>query len=50
MAGWPLRTPERGSVAGLVALDAPAERVAGTPSVRPARLLLPSKRPSDVAR
>jgi murein DD-endopeptidase MepM/ murein hydrolase activator NlpD len=33
MAQWPLRTPERGSVAGLVSVDAPAERVAGTPSV-----------------
>jgi hypothetical protein len=29
MPEWPLRTPERGSVAGLVSLDAPAERVAG---------------------
>jgi murein DD-endopeptidase MepM/ murein hydrolase activator NlpD len=35
MAQWPLRTPERGSVAGLVSVDAPAERVAGTPSVHP---------------
>jgi len=33
MAQWPLRTPERGSVAGLVSVDAAAERVAGTPSV-----------------
>jgi murein DD-endopeptidase MepM/ murein hydrolase activator NlpD len=43
MAQWPLHTPERGSVAGLAAADAPAERVAGTPSpeghapMRPAR-------------
>jgi murein DD-endopeptidase MepM/ murein hydrolase activator NlpD len=29
MARWPLRTPERGSVAGLLAAEAPAERVAG---------------------
>jgi hypothetical protein len=29
MPGWPLRAPERGSVAGLVSIDAPAERVAG---------------------
>jgi hypothetical protein len=33
MASWPLHTPERGSVAGLVSADAPPERVAGTPSV-----------------
>jgi hypothetical protein len=33
MAQWPLRTPARGSVAGLTAADAPAEPVAGTPSV-----------------
>jgi hypothetical protein len=32
MADWPLRTPERGSVAGLASVDAPAERIAG-PSV-----------------
>jgi peptidase M23-like protein len=31
MASWPLRTPARGSVAGLTAADAPAEPVAGTP-------------------
>jgi murein DD-endopeptidase MepM/ murein hydrolase activator NlpD len=31
MAQWPLHTPERGSVAGLVSADAPAERVAGAP-------------------
>src|SRR5207245_11250751 len=30
MAQWPLRTPERGSVAGLVSPEAPAELVAGT--------------------
>jgi murein DD-endopeptidase MepM/ murein hydrolase activator NlpD len=35
MAQWAVRTPERGSVAGLVSLDAPAERVAG-PSVESA--------------
>jgi murein DD-endopeptidase MepM/ murein hydrolase activator NlpD len=33
MATWPLRTPERGSVAGLVALDALPERLAGAPSL-----------------
>ncbi len=32
MAAWPLHTPERGSVAGLVSAEAPPERVAGTPS------------------
>ena len=32
MAAWPLHTPERGSVAGLVAIDAPPERIAGFPS------------------
>jgi murein DD-endopeptidase MepM/ murein hydrolase activator NlpD len=32
MAQWPVHVPERGSVAGLVSADAPAERVAGTPS------------------
>ena len=38
MAAWPLHTPTRGSVAGLVAIDAPPEPVAGTPSVvRPIR-------------
>ncbi len=31
MAEWPLRTPARGSVAGLTAVDAPAEPVAGAP-------------------
>jgi murein DD-endopeptidase MepM/ murein hydrolase activator NlpD len=31
VASWSLQTPARGSVAGLVALDAPAEPVAGTP-------------------
>jgi murein DD-endopeptidase MepM/ murein hydrolase activator NlpD len=34
MSEWPLRSPARGSVAGLVSADAPAERVAGTPSER----------------
>lgn len=34
MATWPLHTPERGSVAGLLAAEAPPERVAGTPSLR----------------
>ena len=29
MAGWPLRTPGRGSVAGVTSVDAPAEIVAG---------------------
>jgi murein DD-endopeptidase MepM/ murein hydrolase activator NlpD len=33
MTKWPLRIPERGSVAGLVSIDAPPDRVAGTPSV-----------------
>jgi murein DD-endopeptidase MepM/ murein hydrolase activator NlpD len=32
MGNWPLHTPVRGSVAGLLSVDAPAERVAGTPS------------------
>ncbi|HEX8951930.1 MAG TPA: M23 family metallopeptidase, partial [Polyangia bacterium] len=31
MAAWPLRTPECGSVAGLASLEAPPERVAGSP-------------------
>lgn len=42
MAEWPLHTPERGSVAGLVAAEAPPERVAGTPAVR----RVPSLRPA----
>jgi hypothetical protein len=29
MAKWPLHTPGRGSVAGLLSVDAPAEAVAG---------------------
>jgi len=33
MTAWPLRTPERGSVAGLVSIEAPPERVAGAPSL-----------------
>ncbi|MCU1278326.1 MAG: peptidase [bacterium] len=43
MARWPLHTPERGSVAGLLSFEAPPERVAGmspahrAPSLRPAR-------------
>ena len=32
MTAWPVRTPERGSVAGLTSANAPAEHVAGTPS------------------
>jgi murein DD-endopeptidase MepM/ murein hydrolase activator NlpD len=31
---WPVRTPERGSVAGLVSMDAPADHVLGTPLAR----------------
>lgn len=34
MEKWPLQTPVRGSVAGLVSLAGPAEHVAGTPGVR----------------
>jgi murein DD-endopeptidase MepM/ murein hydrolase activator NlpD len=34
MMQWPLHVPERGSVAGLLSVDAPAERLAGTPSPR----------------
>jgi len=43
MADWPLRTPERGSVAGLTAINAPPERIAGmiplhrAPTPRPKR-------------
>jgi murein DD-endopeptidase MepM/ murein hydrolase activator NlpD len=43
MAKWPVHTPERGSVAGLLSPDAPPERVAGTtpvhrhPPQKPAR-------------
>jgi murein DD-endopeptidase MepM/ murein hydrolase activator NlpD len=49
MAQWPLHTPERGSVAGLVSADAPAERVAGTPSEHrhPPSLRAKSRRASD---
>ena len=32
MSDWPLRTPARGSVAGLVVVDAPPEPIAGAPS------------------
>ena len=32
MAEWPLHTPGRGSVAGLVSIEAPPERIAGFPS------------------
>ncbi len=46
MAQWRLRTPERGSVAGLESVDAPAERVAGTPSV-PRHPPLRSRRADD---
>jgi hypothetical protein len=31
---WPVRTPPRGSVAGLVSMDAPADHVLGTPLAR----------------
>jgi murein DD-endopeptidase MepM/ murein hydrolase activator NlpD len=34
MARWPLHVPERGSVAGLLTADAPAEHIAGTPIAR----------------
>jgi hypothetical protein len=43
MARWPVHTPERGSVAGLLSFDAPPERVAGmspahrAPSLRPVK-------------
>jgi murein DD-endopeptidase MepM/ murein hydrolase activator NlpD len=32
MADWPARTPERGSVAGLLSPEAPPEHIAGSPS------------------
>jgi hypothetical protein len=41
LATWPRRTAERGSVAGLIAADAPSERVAGTPAVRRSPSLRP---------
>jgi murein DD-endopeptidase MepM/ murein hydrolase activator NlpD len=44
IAQWPVRTPERGSVAGLVSMDAPAERLAGTPSLQHHSPLPPAKK------
>jgi murein DD-endopeptidase MepM/ murein hydrolase activator NlpD len=43
MAAWPLRTPARGSVAGLVAVDAPAEPIAGPSTGAPRHVATPRR-------